>query len=496
MGDTVSKVVGNDGEPDGRGSPPTSQASTSELPRGATVNDTESNASNAKTLDSRWPLVRGSVKEILDFIVKSEEAAHDKDVFQKMSDPGCAYDWSENHFLGLGDGKEEPTPKKGRKSSKRVNVITHSYYLNNLASKLDPKGQIQPFSVCTDGDMSSPWLRFDRGTENNHCSEANEDDFIEIIERLDCMRNNIPSYKDLSVEEVALTFSFSDVARGKYKSLNKEEQCSLIGYLRHLVEKRASNLNKALFKLRGEVENGTTELLLGLVHVRMRYTTGEGEKKKHRIVNGPLLEIPLELDYDEDNHSASLSPRKNACFRVNGSVLSCLRSGGDDDAHPDTIKSLLEKVQETPVSKLAPGKPEALSELLKIAKMIRFNSSFTSGRSPDAHKIVSDPEGPTLFSDAWCLYSCKSKNSEKVFLQDATNLRKAMDADDNFEIPPAFYALTGKPTVLDEIAKFYKPETCGKSQLLFPLPATKDQQNIAKKLRDGAPAVVAQAPAG
>ena len=487
MGNSASKVVGNGGEPDVEGAPPTSQAST--------VNNTETSAYDAKKLDSRWPHVRESVKEMLDYIVKAEEAAHDKDTFQKISDLDCTYDWSENHFLSLDDGKEEPKPKKW---SKRVNVITHSYYLSDLSSRLDPDlvEQDKPFSV--NGKLGSPWLRFDLATEKNYCSEADEDDFTRAINLLEKLRNT-PAYKDLSVEEIALKFSFSDVG-GKLKSLNDEERDSLTRFLRHLVDKRVTSLNQALYGIKEEVANGNTEIFLGLGHVRRRYSTGEGEKKKHKIVNGPLLEIPLKLDYDRDNRSASLFPRKNSSFRVNGSVLSCLRKhGGDDEpkVHPDSIQNLLEKVQETRVSELLPGNPEAFPELLKIAKLIRFNSSFTSGKSPDVHKVLPESDtSTTIFSDAWCLYSCKSKNNEKVFLQDAIKLRKAMDADENFEIPPAFYALTGKPAVLDEIAKYHRRKAFDESQLMFPLPATKDQQNIAKRLHEGAPAVILQGPAG
>ena len=256
------------------------------------------------------------------------------------------------------------------------------------------------------------------------------------------------------------------------------------------------------------------ELVWGLGHARM--TKGD------QVVNGPLLEILMEVELARDG-ALLVRPREHTGVAVNREVSALLASNGQ------RLADLHQAVSELDPTQIAPGEAKTYIPFFKkCAVELSSGGSFHfSGKAPKT-----STDGKMIITEAWCLYARSKPGS--VWARDAMSFAKQLNVPGGgLVLPKATLALTHGPSACDGSQDNLKKDADGtgsttggflsrlwnegifqsastespsaeehddepkEDPIVFPLPASETQNRIANMLlRQNYPAVVTEGPPG
>ena len=255
------------------------------------------------------------------------------------------------------------------------------------------------------------------------------------------------------------------------------------------------------------------ELILGLGNARMILDDGDDDNVS--VINGPLLEIRVEVELAADG-ALLVRPCEHTGVELNRDVVGALASTADNRT---VVAALHRAVGEMETAALSPGQPSTHAAMLKrIAVEISAGGRFVSTQSVAYANVNPGRIGINrlLVTDAWCFYHRPKPSS--VWARDAQTLAdivlKQQPRSSSIQTPPmASLSLTHGPNALRGVKIIQQPTlshrvtSSFKSLLgwssaatperpLFPLPSSASQLRIHQLLSDGAPAVVVEGPPG
>ena len=257
------------------------------------------------------------------------------------------------------------------------------------------------------------------------------------------------------------------------------------------------------------------ELILGLGNARMILDDGDDDNVS--VINGPLLEIRVEVELAADG-ALLVRPCEHTGIELNRDVVGALSSSTTAD-NRTVLAALHRAVGEMETAALSPGQPSTHAAMLKrIAVEISAGGRFVSTQSVAYANVNPGRIGINrlLVTDAWCFYHRPKPSS--VWARDAQTLAdivlKQQPRSSSIQTPPmASLSLTHGPNALRGVKIIQQPTlshrvtSSFKSLLgwssaatperpLFPLPSSASQLRIHQLLSDGAPAVVVEGPPG
>lgn len=420
--------------------------------------------------ETKWPEAKQKFIDTLQYVIKSEETRVTDGSFVKTFENNS--DWSTNHFL-----------KDNEDSS---DVIMTSYQSEELAKKLDSSIPTLPFQTNKDETQSPVWFRFNRnfddGADILKIPEGTRvGPYLDYCQKMDPKRfGGLPSRED-----ILSRMTNADLP----KKENENIRSSLVTAMHRMVARELAPLCKKLHEVEGEVNKGQLQLVFGFGHVRKRYSSG----KKEKIVNGPLLEVPLDIKVLETG-DITVFPRSDSRVTANTAVLAKLKvAGGGAEANEKVVDDLMETVRKMTPNSLFYGKRGLVEKVLKKAVMMRYNTFSKQLDATDVHSVPLD-DTVTILTEGWGLYIRKSIRTHSS--QDAYKLIKAA-RESRLKLSPVIYAVMEGPALLDEIASHSRVKQIKGEDLVFPLPVSPEQEQIARKLFvEGAPAVIVDGPPG
>lgn len=253
------------------------------------------------------------------------------------------------------------------------------------------------------------------------------------------------------------------------------------------------------------------ELVWGLGHARMLIQDEDDDGGQRRLINGPLLEVLMEVELARDG-ALLVRPRDHTGVTLNRQVATAL----SQECRPAVLSRLHQTVAELEPTQLSPGQPNTYISLLKrMAVELSAGGSFQHSSA----EAVPLEMGKLIVTEAWCLFARPKPSS--VWARDANALADQLQTGMDIQLPMAARALTLGPSSLDqsilgesnvpdggEKSKFWswisdklsaKPPymSDSKTRPLFPLPTSDAQNRIADLLlNQNCPAVVCEGPPG
>ncbi|KAL7549498.1 hypothetical protein ACHAWF_012762 [Thalassiosira exigua] len=208
------------------------------------------------------------------------------------------------------------------------------------------------------------------------------------------------------------------------------------------------------------------ECILGLGNARMLAEEGGGAGVQ--VVNGPLLEVRVEVELTPDG-ALLLRPCQHTGVEMNREVLRALSSDRG------ILSSLHRAVSEIDPQSISPGQPGTFVALLKrIAVEVSSAGRFISTVSPSyASMNASRESNKLIITDSWCLYHRPKPSRDAQTLADQISFKAGCSA-----------------------MSFLGWRNPQHERPLFPLPTSASQHRIHRLLADGAPAVVVEGPPG
>ena len=476
--DTPSSSMNNDRVESSPGEK-TTTVGEGETPASSMSNDRDENATLQKEKLSETEAKNGLI-EALCFVKRSENAlAMAKNTedhsFSKDYDTVSGVelenlldnDWKENHFLI----KENEGNQEGN------SLMISSYSLPTLSaprvSKVDITSQSQPYlEFSPPSCVKEPEVPEDkkyalRGSLRTFLEEspgefenyAGLNDFLARMERED-----LPPTSVEMEEEGRRRFLDAYAKYSTHKELSKNYA---------LLHERHANDDKT-----------DSDLILALGHIRMVYTTKKTAKKVvTHLFNGPLIEIPVKSNMLEDGRIEVIA-EENAKVRLNFDFVAAVEASRM--GNKVVFRKLEEMVEESRPRTLTPWDSTSHLAFRERAKLLCANGSLKSCDGSDVHNRPQYLKSMVI-TDAWCLYSVTKPKT--VFSNDSECLIEALE-NGKMPVSPIFASLLQGPNVK------VKQSPAG-NILVSPLPATKSQESIFKKLFiDGMPLVVADGPPG
>lgn len=220
-----------------------------------------------------------------------------------------------------------------------------------------------------------------------------------------------------------------------------------------------------LFEWVQQQNENNQELVFGLGHAKM--TTPDG-----RIVNGPLLEVLVEVELAPDG-ALLVRPREHTGVALNREVVTAIVSTSAADmssSQHSVLAQIHRTVGELEAAQFAPGQPSTYAPILKrIAVELSPGGAFqasssavaaaAAGNSKKRSSTTVRSSGKLMVSEAWCLYT-RSKPSS-VWARDATILADRLGAtftiatgdekSSSNNIPDATWSLTHGPSKLEDV---------------------------------------------
>lgn len=222
--------------------------------------------------------------------------------------------------------------------------------------------------------------------------------------------------------------------------------------------------------------NGNYELVWGIGHARYYDSTTD------TYINGPLLEILLQIELSNEDGSLLLRPRNHTGVTLNREVTSALisimantttsnstNSGNEYGAsavsssaaaaHSSSVlASFHTAVSELNPNDISPGQPNTYVPLLKkMAVEISANGIFQSSSTPalssssSSSSMVGIEPNKLIVSEAWCVYTRPKPSS--VWARDATIFADRLigvGVIENDVVSKATYSFTHGPAMLDD----------------------------------------------
>jgi len=290
--------------------------------------------------------------------------------------------------------------------------------------------------------------------------------------------------------------------------------------LKRAYQKQLEPLYNQLFEWVQTENVHNEELVWGLGHARMCIPNEDG---KTTVINGPLIEILLEVELSRDG-ALIIRPREHTGCSLNARVVAGLASSNSDDTSSSAssqhqrLTKLHRTVAELEPLQFAPGQPSTYIPLLKrIAVELSSGGTYQPSSSPK-HTQHALPHYQMLVTEAWVVYA-RSKPTT-VWARDALAFAdQLLQKEEQVDIPRAALALTHGPGVFDDAAEpddetvvssasildmFWKKkeepvveETPKPEPIVFPLPTSDSQDRIAELLLcNELPAVVCEGPPG
>lgn len=255
-----------------------------------------------------------------------------------------------------------------------------------------------------------------------------------------------------------------------------------------------------------------SEAIWGLGHAYYVDTVG------NIIVNGPLLEVPVEMELGPRDGAIYIRPKSHGGVTIQRDVLMALLSSKRSNTACDTtLQQWLTRVStELTVGSIAPAQPLTYTPMLqRMAMELSSLGVFQWSSDPDT---TTPGDGALRVTEAWCLYIRPKPSS--VLARDAHVFADQV-LQSSSGIPPATWALTHGPGSWER----YEQSRTGNSgawydgrawatwmrshftttkvavptppKIILPLPSSEAQNRIATLLlHQNCPAVVVEGPPG
>jgi Uncharacterized conserved protein (DUF2075) len=253
-----------------------------------------------------------------------------------------------------------------------------------------------------------------------------------------------------------------------------------------------------------------SEAIWGLGHAYYVDTAG------NVIVNGPLLEVPVEMELGPRDGAIYIRPKGHAGVTIQRDVLMALLLKRSNTASDTTLQQWLTRVTtELTVGSIAPAQPLTYTPILqRMAMELSPQGVFQWSSDPDR---TTQGIGSLRVTEAWCIYIRPKPSS--VLARDAHVFADRV-LQSVSGIPPATWALTHGPGSWDRYQQslsagkwswydgrswatwmrfHFTPSKASPSlpKIVLPLPSSEAQNRIATMLlHENCPAVVVEGPPG
>ena len=397
-------------------------------------------------------------------------------------------------------------------ASKKKRSFTSAFpqsFRDAAASTTNATGKISLEKIC--------WLRITRLTQAQLAGPADMEYYLNLPAVQAYLRDWQRKINAASVEHL-LTDSIPNTAPKLAPTLDSRSRQDVKIFMRkhkkQWIRRTYQNTLEPIYNRLFEwIQNDhQLELVWGLGHARMLIPDEDEEGGAERLLNGPLLEVLMEVELSRDG-ALLVRPRDHTGVTLNRQVVAAL----SQQCGPSALTQLHQTVAELEPAHLSPGQPNTYIPLLKrIAVELCSGGSFQHSSSD----VGALQEGKLVVTEAWCLY-CRSKPSS-VWARDASALADQLQSRGTaVQLPQAAWALTYGPSALspsseDETAErssrrgtgftFWpswlqsnppSPVVTRKARPLFPLPTSAAQNRIADLLlNQNYPAVVCEGPPG
>ena len=341
------------------------------------------------------------------------------------------------------------------------------------------------------------WLRLTRFTSQRTKPSTKSAAVEEYLQQWNLI-SRINSSKILTLEQLA-------TAPKPPPSMSQNQQTEIKNFLRQY----KTYLKRAAMKQ--ELEPLYNRLFDCLQEARENddlvwgFGNGMQQLEDGRIVNGPLLEVLVEVELARDG-ALLVRPRQHAGVHLNAEVMTALTRS------TDVITSWHRTVSEIETYEFAPGEPHTYSKLLRgLAVELSPDGCFVS--AADVYNNV-DPK-KLVVTDDWCVFHRPKPGT--VWARDASKMAENVMAQPASSLPMAAWSLTHGPAVMDLLSRskgrannfhdvwismksIFAGSTAKHSDLpikpLLPLPTSETQTQISMLLARGVPAVVCEGPPG
>ena len=245
-----------------------------------------------------------------------------------------------------------------------------------------------------------------------------------------------------------------------------------------------------LFNILSKGDCSDCELRLGFGHVRMLVpTTKNGEPHELRLVNGPLLEVPVEAQFKKESSDILIRTTRDAKIALNTEVIDAITSEGRSSAQ--CIDKLHKLAEETNVSSLKIDDSVRLRPFLDAASLLSCGGTVLS-----ANNKTPSPCKKLVIADAWCLYSTERKTTPHS--RDARSMIDYLKSGRREVTDPLRGLILGPEKYSEKHLKRNNPGSrMDERRLVYPLPASEDQKETGVRLLvNGEPVVNLFGPPG
>lgn len=420
-------------------------------------------------------------RKVLEFVAFSEETKVRAGSYGK--EHKSSEDWSKNHFLQLegGDG--------------RIDTIITSYCSNVLNKKLMLVASEAAYSRASFSDdiqlqeklFPLPhWLTFTRPLSERQPEmqpvPLEEDNEVRMYLQ-HIIKHDPHRFANADLEHARLLLEPQDMPPHQQDAKDARE--FVLSALRYQVDQELTRIYKKLFQLQGSKDPEASEIVLGIGHVRAFYFSKDSEYER-KIINGPLLEVEVDLKLADDESIVIVSHDKGK-LKLNGEVMSALITSCDANSKvANELYQMAEQIQDLRCLEL--------SMFLKKASLLVWNAAVRSPTDPNAHDLPQNDQPSLVLTPAWCLQWRRKMST--VFSRDARALVVASQVE-RPRMSDAVYALMVGPDVVQEVESADCENSMEKDALVYPLPASRAQRQIGHQLFvKQEPAILVQGPPG
>lgn len=416
----------------------------------------------------------GKCIELFQYIAVSEEN-------QKMASNSFCKDMDSN--LPLQEEYEANHFSRGDNQGGDLKVLTTSYELLHVAKELGWDDTIHT------GDQVE-WLKIPCPRMSSNPvpvvtaeTDKNVRDYLAHIQNhpsnADRFRVCKDQVGDTSLNEMLPLLTAADIPEKEKEGEGWDEirafVSSALAHSNSEISKKIVPLYKELHSFVNTKET-KTELVMGLDHVRLVFDSvkkGDDEPQQ-RIVNGPLLEVPMQVELDPESDDLWIRPAEGAKVSLNVEVMAGIIAAGGGNRY--YVEKLYRLAETCDVDSISLKNPRSYEKFRLTARDLSCRGQVKSQQDRDAHRF--DDVSAMVINDAWCLEKRSKKSTPHSI--DARNLMQAYKQK-RIEVSPPLRALLEGPKLKTCLDASY-PGEGEKDTLIFPKPASASQRLAAESL--------------